>query len=129
MNDFGRKQDSKEVKIRELNGWVRKLLYVLLGLVVFGTITGLVYWRRSVQAERKGEENRKTAVNLIVQAMAYRDSVEIRRDSVNFARLDAYWQKLFDHLGIDNHRKLPMPVQERADTAYLRDVFEKKEAK
>lgn len=56
MNGIGRTQDSKEIKIKELNGWVRKLLITLLGLIIFGTVVGLIYWRKSYIAQKRNDE-------------------------------------------------------------------------
>lgn len=74
MNGFAN-VDSKEIKIRELNGRLRKSVYIILGLVAFGTIVGLMYWRLSDLKTIQGEQNRQTAVNIIVKAMAYYDSL------------------------------------------------------
>ena len=64
---FEEKQASKELILQKLNG---KLRLALWGLVVLGTISslgGLVWWRQSVNKEKKAEESRRAAKEALIQ--------------------------------------------------------------
>lgn len=114
MNGFAN-IDSKEVKIRELNGRLRKMVYAILGLVLLGTIIGLMYWRISALKIVEGERNRQTAVDIIVKAMAYYDSLaSVRHNEIMNELKNTHKDGVFSH---------------PADTAILRETLEQKEKK
>ena len=75
--------EGKEGKIRRLNGWLRLALSAIFVITVVGTITALIYWRRSVLSERRFNENRVNAVKVIVAALHAKDSL----DAVRFERI------------------------------------------
>ncbi len=79
MNSFAQSPDSKEMKIRRLNGWLRWSLWAILFLVAVGTILGLLYWRRSARVDAAQKESRETAVGLIVKAIKISDSLDEAR--------------------------------------------------
>lgn len=117
---------SKETLIKRLNGKLRAAIWTTIGLLIFGTIVGLIYWRRSVIAEEKAEETRKSAVAILLRAIDYRDSLERERDSVAYVDDQKFKAEVRDALGIYREKMKPFPAKQEPDTAYLREQLEGK---
>lgn len=79
MMTFAEKQDSKEIKPRYLNGYLRLSVWAILFLVAMGSVLGLLYWRRTQRADESVKRGRETAVDLIVKAIKISDSLALER--------------------------------------------------
>lgn len=81
--------DSKEIKIRRLNGKLRFAIWCIAILVFLGSVAGGVYWRRTILAEQRMDENRDTAVDIIVKAMDVSEARALERYNNIMKKLDA----------------------------------------
>lgn len=113
MMTFAEGGDSKEIKIRRLNGWLHRAVWAIIFLLAVGTIAGFLYWRRSGRVEKEQQNARHTAVELILRAFKVSDSLDVERHNQVMEKLDRI---------LDMHRRPSAPEEStpRLDAAILK---------
>jgi len=72
----------------QINGKLRFAAWAIALLLFVGTVAGFIYWRRSVLAEQRMDENRESAKDMIIKAIIVFEQGEIARHRELMGRLE-----------------------------------------
>ena len=97
----------------QINGKLRFAAWAIALLLFVGTSAGFIYWRRSVLAEQRMDENRESAIDIIVRTIAVFEQGEIARH-----------KELMDRLELMHPTGHKPKDMWDLDTAYLREQIQ-----